>query len=258
MRLGQRMSLLPAINLSQLSELSLVVLAIGKQSGDVSEKTISVAAFSFAFLAVLSTYGITHSDSLVRRAGPLLRKLGFPDLPPGSQDADHEEEAPDIFVLGFCWTASSLLEELTREKPAFLRRLKVIDFNPETVDKLRARDIAVLYGDISRPDVLEHAGIEEARVIICTLADGVLRGATNRKLLLQLHALNPQAEIIVHADKIADAALRYMEGASYVVTPRLLEARDLLSMLEAVDKDLAGQKRSGHQAWLDERRELIP
>lgn len=258
MRLGQRMSLLPAINLSQLSELSLVVLAIGKNSGDVSEKTVSIAAFAFAFLAVKSTYTIMHSDSLVRWAAPLLRKLGFPDLPPGSQDAEHEGEAPDIFVLGFCWTASSLLEEISREKPAFLRRLKVIDFNPETVDKLRERNIAVLYGDISRPDVLEHAGIEDATVIICSLADGVLRGSTNRKLLLQLRALNPQANIIVHADKVPDAVLLYMEGASYVITPRLLEASDLLGMLDAVDKDLGGEKRSEHQAWLDERRELIP
>ncbi len=258
MRLGQRMSLLPAINLSQLSELSLVVLAIGKQSGDVSEKTISIAAFAFAFLAVGSTYSIMHSDSLVRRAAPLLRKLGFPDLPPGSLDGEHEEEAPDIFVLGFCWTASSLLEEMSREKPAFLRRLKVIDFNPETVDKLRERNIAVMYGDISRPDVLEHAGIEDAKVIICSLADGVLRGSTNRKLLLQLRALNPRANIIVHADKVPDAVLLYMEGASYVITPRLLEASDLLGMLDAVDKDLGGEKRSEHQAWLDERRELIP
>lgn len=256
--LGQRMSLLPAINLSQLSELSLVVLAIGKASGDVSDKTISIAAFAFAFLAVGSTYSIMHSDALVRRAAPLLRKLGFPDLPPGSNEADHVGEAPDIFVLGFCWTASSLLEEMSRDKPAFLPRLKVIDFNPETVDKLRTRNIAVVYGDISRPDVLEHAGIEGAKVIICSLADGVLRGSTNRKLLLQVRALNPEANIIVHADKIADAAGLYAEGASYVLTPRLLEAGDLLGLLDAVDKDLGEEKRCEHQARLDERREVIP
>jgi Kef-type K+ transport system membrane component KefB len=37
MRQGYRISLLPAINLCQMSELSLVLLALGKASGDVSE-----------------------------------------------------------------------------------------------------------------------------------------------------------------------------------------------------------------------------
>ena len=58
MRQGFRVSLLPAINLSQLSELSLVLLALGLKSGDVSANTVGIAAFSFAFLAVGSTYGI--------------------------------------------------------------------------------------------------------------------------------------------------------------------------------------------------------
>ncbi|WP_035615981.1 cation:proton antiporter [Haloferula sp. BvORR071] len=258
MGLGQRMSLLPAVNLGQLSELSLVLLAIGKTAGDVSDKTISITAFAFAFLAVLSTYGILRSDSVVRRAGPILDKLGFPDLPAGTHDAGHGEEAPDVFILGFCWTASSLLEEITREKPTLLPRLMVVDFNPETANKLRDRDIQVMYGDISRPDVLEHAGISHAKVIICSLGDGVLRGSTNRKMLLQLRALNPDAEVVVHADKISDVHALYADGASYVITPRLLEAGDLLGLLDAIDKDLTGQKRGEQLARLEERREVIP
>jgi Kef-type K+ transport system membrane component KefB len=55
MKQGFRVSLLPAINLSQLSELSLVLLALGFKSGDVSANTVGIAAFSFAFLAVAST-----------------------------------------------------------------------------------------------------------------------------------------------------------------------------------------------------------
>lgn len=256
--LGQRMSFLPALNLSQLSELSLVLLAIGKASGDVSDKIISITAFSFAFLAVLSTYAITGSDAILRRVSPWLHKLGFPDLPAANPEADHDEEAPRIFLLGFSWTASSLLEEITRERPALLARLKVVDFNPETVAKLRARGVSVVYGDISRPDVLEHMGIEHAEVIICTLADGILRGASNRKMLAQLRALNPGAAIIVHADKLADAGALYAEGASYVITPRLLEAGDILGVLGAIDNKLAEEKRAEQLTRLSQRSEVIP
>jgi Kef-type K+ transport system membrane component KefB len=257
MGMGQRMSLLPAINLSQLSELSLVLLAIGKASGDVSDKTISITAFAFAYLAVLSTYGILQSDALVRRAAPWLGKLGFPDLPAVGHDPGSGEENPSIFILGFSWTASSLLEEISREKPTLLPRLKVIDFNPETASKLRARGVPVVYGDISRSDVLEHAGIERAETIICSLPDGVLRGASNRKMLVQLRALNPHARIIVHADRLADVAGLYGDGASYVMTPRLLEASDLLSLLDAAEKNMVDQLRSEQLERLENRGEVI-
>ncbi|WP_367873517.1 cation:proton antiporter [Luteolibacter sp. Populi] len=258
MGMGQRMSLLPAVNLSQLSELSLVLLAIGKASGDVSERTISIAAFSFAFLAIASTYGILQSDAIVRRAAPWLGKLGFPDLPATGHEGGPGEEEPTVFILGFSWTASSLLEEITREKPGLLPRLKVIDFNPETAKELRARGIPVVYGDISRRDMLEHAGVARAEVIICSLSDSILRGASNRRMLLQLRTLNSHAQIIVHAEKLADVAGLYADGASYVMTPRLLEARDLLTMLDAAENDLVGEMRAGQLACLEERREVIP
>jgi voltage-gated potassium channel Kch len=258
MRQGHRMSLVPAINLSQLSELSLVLLAIGKASGDVSEKSVSIAAFAFAFLAVTSTYGILKSDAIVRRISPWLTKLGLPDLPSGPADARPAGNPRTIFLLGFFTTASSLLEEIARDRPALLPRLKVIDFNPEVIARLRARDIATVYGDISQRDVLEHAGVGHAETIVCTLPDSVLRGTSNRKLLRQLRELNPGARIIVHADRIADVGAFYDDGAGYVMTPRLLEARDLLGVLDATGHDLDAEVRREQRESLEERREVVP
>jgi Kef-type K+ transport system membrane component KefB len=258
MGLGHRMSLLPAINLSQLSELSLVLLAIGKTSGDVSDRTISITAFAFAFLAVGSTYGILRNDAIVRFLSPLLAKCGVADLPDGGHEQGHDHQGGTIFVLGFLWTASSMVEEIERERPTLLPRLKVIDFNPETVAKLRARGIAVIYGDVSQRDVLEHAGIGEASVIVCSLSDSVLRGASNLRMLRQLRSLTERAEIIVHAERLDDAAGLYAAGASYVVTPRLLEARELLEVLDAVDNHLIAEKTCEQLARLENRSEVIP
>jgi Kef-type K+ transport system membrane component KefB len=258
MRQGHRMSLVPAIHLSQLSELSLVLLAIGRASGDVSEKSVSIAAFTFAFLAVTSTYGILQSDTIVRRVSPWLAKLGLPDLPGGHADARPGENPGTIFLLGFFETASSLLEEIARDRPALLPRLKVIDFNPEVIAKLRARGIDAVYGDISQRDVLEHAGAGHAETLVCTLPDSVLRGTSNRKLLRQLRELNPGARIIVHAGRIADVATCYDEGASYVMTPRLLEASDLLGLLDAAEHDLDAEVRRARRDSLGDRREVVP
>src|SRR5208282_1706785 len=80
MRQGYRVSLLPAVNLCQMSELSLVLLALGKASGDVTENTIGIAAFAFAFLAVGSTYAILQSDLLLRQAVSWFNKMDLHDL----------------------------------------------------------------------------------------------------------------------------------------------------------------------------------
>ena len=83
MRQGYRVSLLPAVNLCQMSELSLVLLALGNKNGDVSDNLIGIAAFSFALLAVDSTYAIFKSEFILQKTIPWLNKIGLPRSLPG-------------------------------------------------------------------------------------------------------------------------------------------------------------------------------
>ncbi|HZI33851.1 MAG TPA: cation:proton antiporter, partial [Candidatus Binatia bacterium] len=258
MRQGYRGSLLPAVNLSQISELSLVLLALGKVSGDVSDTIIGIAAFAFAFLAVGSTYAILGSHSILRRATPWLNNLGLHDLDKSAQEAEVEKKAARICVLGFSWTASSLLEEISRERSDLLEEMVVIDFNPLVHQRLTQRKIRAVYGDITSRDVLHHAGVSHAEVIICTLPNTVLKGADNLKMFRLLRHLNPEAKIIVHAELLSDVPKLYAAGASYVTAPRLLEAADLLQVIEADEKDLLEQKHQAQQKLLENRNEIIP
>src|SRR6185437_3969557 len=67
MKQGLRASLLPAINLAQISEFSLVVIQTGLVAGHINTQTASAASFAFVVLAVLSTFAIGRSDQLSRR-----------------------------------------------------------------------------------------------------------------------------------------------------------------------------------------------
>jgi len=130
MRQGYRMTLLPAINLCQMSELSLVLLALGKANGDVSDNIIGVAAFSFALLAVDSTYAIFKNDYILQKTIPWLNKIGFRDLDQAAPTDGIGETPKRICLLGFSWTASSLIEEISRDQSALLSDIVVVDFNP--------------------------------------------------------------------------------------------------------------------------------
>jgi Kef-type K+ transport system membrane component KefB/Trk K+ transport system NAD-binding subunit len=257
MRQGFRVSLFPAISLSQMSELSLVLLLLGAKSGDVSANTVGIATFAFAFLAVASTYGIVKNDFLLTRAIPWLKRLGCRDLDQEkSEPADHGTPKR-ICLLGFFWTASSLLEEITRQQPALLKELMVVDFNPHVYEHLRQRGVHVVYGDIAQRDVLHHAGVSHAEIIICSLPNTILKGANNFKILRQLRELNPTAQIVVHAESLTDIPALYAEGANYVTAPRLLEAADLLNVLDAAQHNLLDEKRKAQSEQLTNRREVI-
>jgi voltage-gated potassium channel Kch len=134
----------------------------------------------------------------------------------------------------------------------------VIDFNPVVHEKLKQRNVYAVYGDITARDVLQHAGVAHAKVVICSLPNMVLKGANNLKILRQLRELNPHGKIIVHAELLSDIPALYEAGADYVTAPRLLEAANLLHALESAEKTLLKAKRREQESLLKERSEVIP
>jgi len=80
MKQGLRASLLPAINLAQISEFSLVVIQTGVTDNHIAPETANAASFAFVVLAVLSTFVMVRSDEITRRAIDPLKRIGLRDL----------------------------------------------------------------------------------------------------------------------------------------------------------------------------------
>jgi Kef-type K+ transport system membrane component KefB len=259
MRLGHRASLLPAINLCQVSEFSLVILALGAQANHVNALTQGVVTYAFAFLAVTSSYAVVRNHAALRWLSPLLRKLGFRDLNEAtdSRSEGHGPGARPIQILGFFWTASSLLEEMARSAPDLLKEVSVVDFNPHVHDELRRRGVPVVYGDISQRETLVHAGVDQARVILCTIPNALLKGTSNLRLVQQLRDLNPTASIIVSAELFEEIPRLYAAGADFVSIPRLLEARQLCGVVQAARENRLQAKRQELDREISDRREVI-
>jgi Kef-type K+ transport system membrane component KefB len=258
---GLRASLLPAINLAQISEFSLVVIQTGITAGHIKTQTASAASFAFVLLAVLSTFVMMRSDQIVRMAIGPLKWIGLRDL-----DHRHAEDGEEgghgegrrILILGFFRAASALLSEIERQNPGLLDQIGVVDFNPVVFQNLAKRGVHVTYGDISNVDTLVHAGVGKAEIIILSVPDSLLKGANNEKLVRHVRSLNETAKIISTADVLSDVADQYAAGADYVVVTRLSDAHELFNVIEAADQGLLDDKRAEIDVRLSERREVLP
>ncbi|MGB3866263.1 MAG: cation:proton antiporter, partial [Xanthobacteraceae bacterium] len=227
MKQGLRASLLPAINLAQISEFSLVVIQTGLAAGHIGGQTANAASFAFVLLAVLSTFMIGRSDRVVRAAIGPLKRLGLRDLDAGAAPAEGSGAARRIVILGFFRAASALLSEIERRDDALLGDISVVDFNPNVFRSLAARGVHVVYGDISNVETLVHAGVGSAEIVILSVPDALLKGADNERLVRHVRALNPDARIISTADRLADIDAQYAAGADYVTVPRIADAQEL-------------------------------
>lgn len=263
MKQGLRTSLLPAINLAQISEFSLVVIQTGVASGHIDSETAIAADFAFVVLAVLSTFAVVHNNALTRWAIGPLKRLGLRDLDhdQGRAGEGHAEGHGDerrIVLLGFFRTASALLAEIEQQSPLLLERITVVDFNPSVYQALRARGVHVIYGDVSHVDTLIHAGVGKAEMVILSIPDALLKGATNEKLVRHVRTLNPTAKVVATADMLSDVAGLYAAGSDYVTVTRLTDAQELYSVIEAAEAGLLQDKRAELDTRLAERLEVLP
>jgi len=260
MKQGLRTSLLPAINLAQISEFSLVLIQVGVSSNQMRPETASAASFAFIVLAVISAFMIMRSDRIMRYTATGLKRAGLHDLdniPEADTRADGHGQHR-ILILGFFRAASSLLSEIERNYPALLEHVCVVDFNPNVFHTLRSRNIKIVYGDIAHADTLNHAGLAAAEIVISTVPDSLLKGTTNEKIVRHIRAINPTAKIIATADVLSEAQRLYASGADYVTIARLAEANELIDAINAAEGGLLDEMRANLDARLKDRHEVLP
>lgn len=258
---GNRASLLPAINLSQLSELSLVLASLGVTYKHINQEILSSFIFALAITVLISSYLMPAAHDIYKKVNLLLEKIGFKDQFADATEADQPAAvAPkSLVMLGFHREASSLLHEMQSRLPKdFVDKMMVVDLNPEAHKKLKSMGIEARYGDIGNIDTLRQLNLARAKLIICALPDRTLKGTTNLKMLKTLKSLAPDSGIIVMADNISMAREMYTGGASYVYMPRLVGAHYLTDVIERLRVNGAESIRPDAERFLMTRGEIIP
>jgi hypothetical protein len=248
LRVDLRTAGVVAVNLAQVSEFSLVIVALGATYSHVGPETRALVLFSLLITALISTYGIQFNHQIATAMTRLLRGLGVPvwggDAPApggrgggGATAAAAEHQAPDVFLLGVSREGLAFVQHLERESPTMKARLVAIDFNPETLERLQMDGVHCHYGDISNVETLRHAGVENARIVVSGISDWFLKGIDNLRLIRIVRTLSPHARILATADTLAQAEMLYAEGAAYVLVPSSLSAEHLYELLQDPSDD---------------------
>ncbi len=162
-------------------------------------------------------------------------------------------------MLGVHRTASSLLSDMAQTSPELLTRTVVVDFNVAIHPRIAALGPHVVYGDITSPETLHHAGVDEARVVLCTIPDDVLASATTDEVVRVVRQVNPDAIVIATATTMREMAGLYAAGADYVLLPRLDAAASAFTAVSAALNGQIDELRAKNEDRSDpvRRREVL-
>ncbi|MFO8057190.1 MAG: cation:proton antiporter [bacterium] len=218
MKSGHRISLLPALNLSQISEFSLVIVSLGITYEHVTSTTLSQLIWVFSILAISSTYTIIYNHELQNFLARMLRKIGWKDFSPLVEERVESAEH-SIVILGFFRIASAFLDDVAGNRPELLEKIKVVDFNPQVKKRLDAMGVTCIYGDISHLDTLHHSEISEAEIVLSTVPDPILKGTSNQKIISLIRQHCPKAKVFLTAEMPSHTLALYEAGADFVIQP---------------------------------------
>ncbi len=221
-KLGPIVSFTAPINLSQISEFTLLLIPLGIAGGALSIEQGSIISYALMLSVVISTFTISRNYQLAAWLAKALPNQKAADIESeiGTDARGQDSHAiHDIVMLGFFLNSEALAAELKQSHPEMISRILVIDFNLQNHPKIKKHGFHVAYGDISNFESLEHFGLAKAKVVISTISNTFLRGTSNEDLAYYVKKVNPKANFIATADDLTQASGLSNRGIFRVVAP---------------------------------------
>ncbi len=207
---GKNTGFMAGLTVAQISEFSLILIALGVQVGHISGEILSFVTLIGLVTIAGSTYMIMYSEKIypfLSKYLSIFERKKLKERPVLTKEYDY-------VLLGENRIGFSIMKALMKMKKDYI----VIDFNPERVKRLCSKGISCVYGDASNAELIENLGIEKAKLIISTIPEEDI----NMMLLNKIKLKNKDAVIIVTARQISEAFELYNSGADYVILPHFL------------------------------------
>lgn len=186
-------------SLGQIGEFSFILAGLGVSIGvlpEIGRSLILAAAFATIVLNPLVFFALSRTADFLSRYPKLLDKL--------ERQKEPRMVATDLFaaqvighaiIVGYGRVGRTIGDALARVGKPFI----AIEQDRRTVEAMRALDVAAIYGDATRPGILDLAQPELANLLVIASPDPYHA----RHLIELVRKKNPDIDIVVrtHSDK---------------------------------------------------------
>jgi CPA2 family monovalent cation:H+ antiporter-2 len=251
-----RTALTIAVALSQIGEFSFMLATLGRQLGIVSTEVINVLVATAIVSIVLNPLAFRAIRPLERwvAARPRLqarleRRGAAPADPAGARDLRPSDPAHRAIIIGYGPTGRAVVRLLRDNgiEPA------VVDLNIDAVRMLKDEGTQVVYGDATRPEILDAAGVRRAGSLILGSA-GMTNGA---EVIRSARQMNPDIRVLARAPYLRDVPALRAAGATSVYSGEgevaLAFVEDILEHLGATPEQIDRERTRAHEELVGRR-----
>ena len=159
----KRTGFLAGLTVAQISEFSLIFMAMGMTLGHVDEAAMGLVTIVGLVTIALSVYMITYSHRLYAWCEPFIgwaeRRVAFREAAEEGRTGDLPHEFV-IFGLG------RYGRRIGAELQARGARVLGVDFDPEALARWRGMGMDAAFGDATDPEFLAHLPLAGARAVV--------------------------------------------------------------------------------------------
>ena len=210
------------VALAQISEFSLILIALGYSLGQVDSAVLSLVTLVAVFTITVSSYLILYTDKLF----PLMQ--GFIHLFERGKASAVDEESQslsfDAIVIGSGRFGTEVISGLISSGSSVL----AVDLDPDALARARELGAETLFGDVGDPDFAKMLPIHQTGTLICTAPDR----STNTLLLESLKSLDYGGELYLTALDNQTAEMFAKEDRVTTIRPLKMAANRIVKQLK--------------------------
>jgi Kef-type K+ transport system membrane component KefB len=213
-RLGytKKSSFLAGLTVAQISEFSLILIALGIRSGHLSPDILSMVTVVGLITITGSTYAMIYADNIFPYVSKFMTLFQNKSINKKNDRLKHSSN--EIILFGYDKIGFSLIKTFKKLKNRFL----VVDYNPEVIKHMQHKRINCVYGDAEDASFLEELRLHNSKMVISTIPDYYV----NSLLLSKIRDYGDTTIVILVCNSIEDSLKLYDSGANYVIIPRFI------------------------------------
>lgn len=237
----KRTSFMTAINLSQISEFSIILVVLATASGIVGSQLGAIITLVAIITITLSTYLMKYDEWIFKR---FEHRLNFFERSV-TRESEHRAKTYPLVLFGYLNGGAQFVKTFKHMKQDFV----VVDYDPEVIEELDRKHINFLYGDATDHELLADINMEKVKLVVNTIADHFV----NKNLVRYIRHRSKSAVIVCYSNNHTEAGELYKMGATYVVLPHFLGSEQLSLSLKqhGLDKEFFYQHRKTHLDQID-------